>query len=69
MKFWDRALALLQVDLFNMAVIGGNLALGILGFVYQWPHFTQDSNVDITSMTSFLGPFLMYQKTDCMKQV
>ena len=34
-----------------MAVIGGNLAFGI-----QWRHFTtsRDSNVDVTSTTSFL---------------
>ena len=33
-----------------MAVIGGNLAFGI-----QWRHFTtsRDSNVDVTSTTSF----------------
>ena len=41
-----------------MAVIGGNLAFGI-----QWRHFTtsRDSNVDVTSTTSFLYLYLFWQ--------
>ena len=43
-----------------MAVIGGNLAFGI-----QWRHFTtsRDSNVDVTSTTSFYLIFINHLYT------
>ena len=48
-----------------MAVIGGNLALGI-----QWRHFTTswDSNVDVTSTTSFFNLATLFFCYKEMKQ-